>query len=96
MIQVSRVPSSPKKDTEEESYFVGTGGKKGKKGKKGGAAPAATKFQLNIGIIEELAKVGVDAPSSQEEVPATVEKLKAKLAHWKEDQDRKTKEASLP
>ncbi|KAH7336743.1 hypothetical protein BKA66DRAFT_577468 [Pyrenochaeta sp. MPI-SDFR-AT-0127] len=81
-----------KKDTEEESYFVGTGGKKGKKGKKGGAAPAASKFNLNMGIIEELAKVGVDAPSSQDEVPATVEKLKAKLAHWKEDQDRKTKE----
>ncbi len=84
-----------KKDTEEESYFVGTGGKKGKKGKKGGAAPAApSKFNLNMGIIEELAKVGVDPPSNQEEVPSTVEKLKAKLAHWKEDQDRKTKEVS--
>ena len=81
-----------KKDTEEENYFMGTGGKKGKKGKKGGAAPAAAKFNLNIGIIEELAKVGVDAPSSQADVPATVEKLKEKLAHWKEDQDRKTKE----
>ncbi|KAI4606458.1 hypothetical protein J4E83_010049 [Alternaria metachromatica] len=79
-----------KKDTEEESYMAGTGGKKGKKGKKGGAA--ASKFNLNIGIIEELAKVGVDPPSSQDEVPATVEKLQAKLAHWKEDQDRKTKE----
>jgi chromosome segregation ATPase len=84
-----------KKDEEEESYFVGTGGKKGKKGKKGGAA-APAKFNLNMGLIEELAKVGVDAPSSQDEVPATVEKLKAKLAHWKEDQDRKTKEVSLP
>lgn len=84
-----------KKDTEEENYFMGTGGKKGKKGgKKGGAAPAASKFNLNIGIIEELAKVGVDAPSSQADVPATVEKLKEKLAHWKEDQDRKTKEVS--
>lgn len=72
---------------------MGTGGKKGKKGgKKGGAAPTPSKFNLNIGIIEELAKVGVDAPSSQADVPATVEKLKEKLAHWKEDQDRKTKE----
>ncbi|KAI8939013.1 hypothetical protein NX059_004856 [Plenodomus lindquistii] len=79
-----------KKDEEEEVYFAGTGGKKGKKGKKGGAAPS--KFNLNIGIIEELTKVGVAAPSSQDEVPATVEQLKAKLAHWKEDQDRKTKE----
>lgn len=84
-----------KKDSEEENYFIGTGGKKGKKGKKGGASSAPAKFNLNIGIIEELAKVGVEAPSSQEDVPATVEKLKAKLAHWKEDQDRKTKEVSL-
>lgn len=85
-----------KKDTEEESYFMGTGGKKGKKGgKKGGAAPAPSKFNLNIGIIEELAKVGVEAPASQADVPATVEKLKEKLAHWKEDQSRKTQEVTL-
>lgn len=79
-----------KKDEDEENYFVGTGGKKGKKGKK--AAPAENKFNLNIGIIEELAKVGLDAPASQADVPATVEKLKEKLAFWKGDQDRKTKE----
>jgi chromosome segregation ATPase len=82
-----------KKEADEESYFVGTGGKKGKKGKK--AAPAESKFNLNIGIIEELAKVGLDAPSSQADVPATVEKLKEKLAFWKGDQDRKTKEVRL-
>lgn len=80
-----------KKNEEEESYFVGTGGKKGKKGKKTGAE---TKFNLNMGVIEELAKVGLDAPASQAEVPATVEKLKEKLAFWKGDQDRKTKEVS--
>jgi chromosome segregation ATPase len=78
-----------KKDTEEESYFMGSGGKKGKKGKK---APAENKFNLNMGIIEELAKVGLDAPSSQADVPATVEKLQEKLKFWKGDQDRKTKE----
>ena len=31
---------------------------------------------------------------SQADVPSTVEKLKAKLAHWKEDQDKKTQEVS--
>jgi chromosome segregation ATPase len=82
-----------KKDADEENYFIGTGGKKGKKGKK--AAPAESKFNLNIGIIEELAKVGLDAPSSQADVPATVEKLKEKLTFWKGDQDRKTKEVCL-
>jgi chromosome segregation ATPase len=86
-----------KKDEPQEDYFAGTGGKKGKKGKKGGnaaAAPAEGKFSLNMGIIEELSKVGVDAPSSQADVPTVVEKLKEKLAQWKKDQDKKTKEVS--
>ncbi|KAF2273948.1 uncharacterized protein EI97DRAFT_435599 [Westerdykella ornata] len=78
-----------KKD--DEDYFVGGGGKK-KKGKKGGPAPAEAKFNVNFGVLQELQKVGVEAPSSQAEVPAVVEKLKAKLEHWKADQDRKTKE----
>ena len=87
-----------KKDEAEENYFMGTGGKKGKKGRKGGNAATPTetktesKFNLSIGVIEELTKVGVDAPSSQADVPAVVEKLKGKLEHWKSDQDRKTKE----
>ncbi|KAI9808863.1 MAG: hypothetical protein M1827_007186 [Pycnora praestabilis] len=92
-----------KKDVEEESYFAGTGGKKGKKGRKGGAAAAASpapstptegsgKFNLNMGVIEELGKVNVEAPMNQSDVPAVVEKLKEKLDHWKKDQDRKTKE----
>ncbi|KAF2635807.1 hypothetical protein P280DRAFT_473592 [Massarina eburnea CBS 473.64] len=81
----------PKKGGDEESYFIGGASKKGKKNKK--TTPAVeTKFNLNIGIIEELAKVGVDAPSSQADVPATVQKLQEKLSNWKSDQDRKTKE----
>lgn len=79
-----------KKDDDEESYFVGGAGKKAKKGKK---APAeSNKFQLSIDIIEQLAKLGVDPPSSQAFVPAVVDKLKDKLEYWKKDQDRKTKE----
>ncbi|ORY04267.1 hypothetical protein BCR34DRAFT_491738 [Clohesyomyces aquaticus] len=83
-----------KKD-DEEDYFIGGGGKKGKKGKKGGAAastPTEGKFNLSMGVIEQLSQVNVEAPSSQADVPGVVEKLKAKLKHWKEDQDRKTKE----
>ena len=93
-----------KKD--EEDYFMGTGGKKGKKGRKGGAGAATTaspagtptdggKFNLSIGVIEELSKVNVEPPMGQTEVPAVVEKLKAKLEHWKEDQARQTKAVSL-
>jgi len=86
-----------KKDEAEENYFMGTGGKKGKKGRKGGASspaptPAEGKFNLSIGVIAELSKVGVDSPMSQADVPAVVERLKEKLEFWKKDLDRKTKE----
>ena len=92
-----------KKDDREENYFMGTGGKKGKKGKKGGASgspapgtPTEGKFNLSIGIIEELAKVDVEPPMNQSDVPTVVEKLKAKRDNWKSDQEKKTKEVSHP
>ncbi|KAL2869376.1 putative nuclear segregation protein (Bfr1) [Aspergillus lucknowensis] len=86
-----------KKD--EDDYFVGTGGKKGKKGKKGSAngtpapgTPAETKFNMNVGIIEDFAKVKIDPPMNQSDVPAVVEKLAAKITDWKKDQASKTAE----
>jgi hypothetical protein len=78
-----------KKD--EEDFFVGGGGKK-KRSKK--VAPEAGKFNMNIGIMEELSKVGVEPPSNQSEVPGVVEKLKAKLDAWKKDQEKQTKQVS--
>ena len=76
---------------EDEDFFVGSGGKKKGKGKKGTAAPAESgKLNMNIGIIEGLAKVGIDPPSTQADVPGVVEKLKEKLAGWKKDQDTQT------
>lgn len=88
-----------KKEDREEDYFIGTGGKKGKKGKKGGKAespapgtPTEGKFNLSIGIIEELAKVSIEPPMAQSGVPSVVEKLKEKREHWKKEQDAKTKE----
>lgn len=89
----------PRKGEAEEEYFAGTGGKKGKKGKKGGrtespaaGTPPVGKFNLSLDVIESLAKVQIDPPMNQNDVPAVVEKLKEKLEHWKQDQDRKTKE----
>jgi uncharacterized coiled-coil DUF342 family protein len=81
---------------DEEDYFVGTGGKKGKKGGKKGAAPAAesTKFNMNVGIIEEFSKVKIDPPMNQSDVPAVVEKLAAKISEWKKNQASKTEEVS--
>lgn len=90
-----------KKEDREENYFMGTSGKKGKKGKRGNAespapsTPTEGKFNLSMGVIEELAKVNVEPPMNQSDVPSVVEKLKTKLEHWKADQDKKTKEVRL-
>lgn len=88
-----------KKEERGDDYFVGSGGKKGKKGKKGGNANAASnapaeKFNLNIGLIEEFAKIKVDPPMNQADVPAVVEKLAAKITEWKKSQASKTEEVS--
>lgn len=89
-----------KKGEEEEDYFVGTGGKKRKGGRKGeqangASSPAPSKFNLDLGTIDSLAKIGVDPPMSQADVPTVVEKLKEKLDFWKKDQERKTKEVGF-
>ena len=89
-----------KKDENEDMYFMGTGGKKGKKGKKNGATgestPTEGKFNLTMGVIEELAKVNVEPPMNQAGVPAVVEKLKEKRDRWKHDQEKKTNEVYHP
>lgn len=83
-----------KKDNDED-FMAGTGGKKKKGGKRDNAAPAtAGKFQLDVGTIENLGRINVDPPMQQSDVPAVVEKLKEKLAYWKENQESKTKEVS--
>ena len=90
-----------KKGEEEENYFIGGGGKKNKRNKNQAAAGATPspapegKFNLDLGTIDSLAKIGVDPPMSQNDVPPVVEKIKEKLSFWKGDQDRRTKEVSL-
>jgi hypothetical protein len=90
-----------KKEDKDETYFMGSGGKKGKKGRKGNGAAAANpatptegKFSLSIGVIEEFGKINVEPPMNQADVSNTIEKLKEKLAHWKENQEKKTQEVS--
>lgn len=86
------------KKSDDDHYFIGSGGKK-KKGRgqtNGTSSPAPEgKFNLDVGTIEQLGFVGVDPPMQQSDVPTVVEKLKEKLAYWKNDQDRKTKEVRL-
>ena len=78
--------------------MAGTGGKKKKGGKRdAAAAPAAPgKFQLDVGTIENLGRINVDPPMQQSDVPGVVEKLKEKLAYWKDNQESKTKEVCHP
>lgn len=89
-----------KGEDDDDNYFVGGGGKK-KKGRKGQAngGPASPApegpFNLDLGTIDSLAKIGVDPPMSQADVPTVVEKLKEKLEFWKNDQKRKTAEVSF-
>ena len=78
---------------EEEDFFIGGSGKK--KGKKGPKAAADNKFNLSIDIIEGLAKLNIDPPTSQNEVPSTVDKLKEKVADWKKNQKTQTDKVSL-
>lgn len=86
-----------KKEDREDDYFAGTGGKKGRKGKSGkksNGANAASgqpdKFNLSVGVIEELSRVKIEPPMSQADVPALVEKLVEKLKQWKESQKTET------
>lgn len=87
---------------EEEDYFVGSTKKKGKKGRKGVAASteekaeeAPAKLSLNVGLFEQLSTIGVTAPSSQTDVPKTLEEIRKKLQWYKDNQDRVTKEVCL-
>ncbi|KAG9675334.1 hypothetical protein KCU99_g2497, partial [Aureobasidium melanogenum] len=87
----------PRKGEADEDYMAGNGGKKGKKNRKNqNASPApeaaATKFNLSFGVIEQLAKIDVQPPSSQAAVAGVVEQIKAKLEGWQKDQARKTQE----
>ncbi|KAJ4390727.1 multicopy suppressor of BFA (Brefeldin A) [Gnomoniopsis smithogilvyi] len=65
--------------------------KKGKKGKKNNASAAKTSsYNCPPSVIEDCAFMGIDPPVNAEEVPAVVEKIKAKLDHWKADQANQT------
>lgn len=85
---------------DEEDYFSGTGGKKGKKGRKNAAAaesPAASstaKYSCPPAVIENCESLKIDPPMSAADIPSVREKLQAKLAHWRADQDAQTARVS--
>jgi hypothetical protein len=83
-----------RKEDRDDDYLPAV--KKGKKGKKG--SPAATSnskaFSCPPSVMEDCAFIGIDPPMSSAEVPAVVEKVKAKLEQWKADQPEQTKKVS--
>lgn len=72
-----------KKDRDEDLFPAQ---KKGKKGKKHNAAATKSTFNCPPSVLEDCSYMGIDPPMSAEEVPGVVEKVKAKLDHWKADQ----------
>ncbi len=64
-------------------------------GESAAAAGPAGKFNLSMGVIEELGKVNVEPPMGQADVAAVVEKLQGKLKNWRESQEKKTEEVCL-
>lgn len=83
-----------RKEDREDDYLAPTV-KKGKKGKKGqGAADAATKFNCPPSVVQDCAYLGVEPPMSAAEVPTVVEKVQAKLAEWRANQQAQTTKVS--
>ncbi|KAL6881192.1 hypothetical protein J3F83DRAFT_721382 [Trichoderma novae-zelandiae] len=76
-----------KEDREEEYAPAQSKGKKGKKSKTGGAQKG---FNCPPSVVEDCMFLSLDPPMREEDVPELVEKVKAKLAHWKEDQAAQT------
>ena len=84
-----------RKEDRDDDYLPAV--KKGKKGKKGSVAPAETSsknFNCPPSVIEDCTFVGVDPPMSAADVPAAIEKIKAKLEQWKADQPEQTRKVS--
>jgi len=88
-----------RKEEREDAYFAGTGGKKGKKGRKGAAVAngdspsspsSSAKYSCPPSVMEDCSAMGIDPPMSAADIPAVREKVKAKLDHWKADQDAQT------
>lgn len=82
-----------RKEDREEEWAPAM--KKGKKGKKNTAAASNTKsFNCPPAVVQDCAFIGIDPPMSSADVSAVIEKVKAKLDHWKNDQEAQTQRVS--
>lgn len=85
-----------RKEDRGEDYLPAV--KKGKKGKKSKTAGAVKDdkpvFKCPPSVMDDCSFMGIEPPSSADDIPGVVEKIKAKLDHWKSDQDAQTKKVS--
>lgn len=100
---------SSRKTEDEESYFVGTGGKKGKKNKKSkaqsdGEATSSTTSTVNSkdlvnklwapGSVEQFNLMDLEPPSNAEQISTVLEQVKEKREYYLKNRDSKTQEVS--
>jgi uncharacterized coiled-coil DUF342 family protein len=78
-----------KEDRDDEFMPSTRTGKKGKK-RDPAAAPSTSKFSCPPSVMADCASMGINPPMGQTEVADVIEKVKAKLAHWKESQQEQT------
>ncbi|KXJ85529.1 hypothetical protein Micbo1qcDRAFT_141511 [Microdochium bolleyi] len=77
-----------KKEDREDEYFAPV--KKGKKGKKSSTSAEKSTYNCPPSVIDDCAFLSIDPPMSAADVPTVIEKVKAKLEHWKSDQQAQT------
>ncbi|KAH6607573.1 nuclear segregation bfr1 [Trichoderma cornu-damae] len=77
-----------KEDRDGDYLPAQSKGKKGKKGNSGGAAQKG--FNCPPSLVEDCTFLNIEPPMRKDDVPGLIEKVKAKLEHWKEDQAAQT------
>jgi hypothetical protein len=82
-----------KKDRDDEYAPAQSKGKKGKKGNSG-AAQQLKGYNCPPSVVEDCSFLNLDPPMSAVDVPGVIEKVKAKLEQWKEDQASQTQRVS--
>ncbi|KAI1430368.1 hypothetical protein F5Y12DRAFT_19756 [Xylaria sp. FL1777] len=76
-----------RKEDRDDDYLPAI--KKGKKGKKS-VAVEKSGFNCPPSVIDDCSFLDIDPPMSAADVPTVIEKVKAKLDHWKSDQQAET------
>ncbi|KAI1363012.1 hypothetical protein F5Y08DRAFT_255237 [Xylaria arbuscula] len=77
-----------RKEDRDDDYLPAV--KKGKKGSKKSATTEKSGFNCPPSVIDDCGFLGIDPPMSATDVPAVIEKVKAKVDHWKSDQQAQT------